>query len=82
MSPSTVSFSDVISKEVVENWGDDKSFDAKEALVTHMEERFEAKTINILEARDEGEQLILLITTDLWEEPREFALFSSGSLVW
>ncbi len=82
MSPFTISFVDQNSKVLLETWGGSKGFDAKEALVAHMQERFEVQTIDIVEAKDDGDQLILLIRTDLWNKPREFALLSSGSLVW
>ncbi len=82
MSPPTISYADVLSKQLVENWGDDKGFDAQETIAAHMQERFEVKTIHILEVKDEREQLMLQITTELWEKPREFALLSSGSLAW
>jgi hypothetical protein len=82
MCPSTISYADVLSKQVVENWGDDKGFDAEETIATHMAERFQASAIHIVQVKDEGDNLIVCITTELWEVPKEFALLSSGSLVW
>ncbi len=82
MSPSKIFYANVLFKQLVENWCDDKGFDAQETIAMHMEERFEVKIIHILEVENEGEWLILRMTTDLWQEPREFALLSSGTLAW
>ncbi len=82
VSPCAVTFADVLVKQLVQDWGDDKNFDADEKISLHMEERFGAKSIHVAAASEEEEQLLLRITTDQWAEPREFALLSNGSLAW
>jgi hypothetical protein len=48
----------------------------------NMEDRFSVSCVHIAEVRDEGAFLMLRVTTDHWNEPREFALLDTGSLAW
>jgi hypothetical protein len=82
MALPMISYTDVVTKQLVENWADDKGFVAEEEIYTHLQERFGVQTINVIHAKDEGEFLMLTLTTDCWQEPREFALLSNGSLAW
>jgi hypothetical protein len=82
MFPPSISYADVLSKQLVENWGDNKGFDAEETILMHLEERFEVEQFEIVRAKDEGDQLILEISAEQWEKPKEFGLLSNGSLVW
>jgi hypothetical protein len=82
MSLPTVSYTDVITKQLAENWGDEKGFDAAEQICMHLQERFGIKSIRLIQAKDNGEFLLLTLTTDCWQEAREFALLSNGSLSW
>lgn len=82
---TTITYADVVTKQAVEDWAEVRGFSAEEQLSMHFEERFErfgASSIHITAAEDQGECLILQLTTDRWEEPKEFALLSDGSLSW
>jgi hypothetical protein len=82
MALPVISYRDVVTKQLVENWADDKGIVAEEEICTHLQERFGVQVVNLIHAKDEGEFLLLILTTDCWQEPREFALLSSGSLAW
>lgn len=82
MAETTIAFQDVVTKQMVENWADDKGFIASEEICLHLEERFEVQRVVVHQAEDKGDFLSLMISTDQWSEPREFALTSAGSLAW
>ncbi len=82
MTCGTITFADVLIKQMIEDWGDNKAFDAAEQILLHMQERFSVSAVHVVEARDEGAFLILRLTTVCWSEPREFALLGNGSLAW
>jgi hypothetical protein len=83
-SPSVpkITYADVLTKQLIENWGDNKGFNAVEQIMLNMEDRFSVSCVHIAEVRDEGAFLMLRVTTDHWNEPREFALLDTGSLAW
>ncbi len=82
MTSATISYLDVPTKQVIDNWGDKNGFDAAERIKQRMEDRFSVSWVHIVEARDEGAFLALRMTTDRWSEPREYALLDNGSLAW
>jgi len=82
MSRPTVTFANVLTKQLLQDWGDVSHIDAEEAIVLHFEERFDVKNIHVESARDDGEHLLLNVATDLWSVPREYALSREGSLIW
>ncbi len=82
MTSATIAYADVLTKRMIEHWGDKKGFDAAERIKLHMEDRFSVSRVHIVEARDEGAFLALCMTTDRWSEPREYALLDNGSLAW
>jgi len=82
MDSRAISYSNAIYEHMIESWGKDKGFDAKDVIARHLEEIFKIKNSQIIEVKDEGDQLILRIKTSGWNVPREFALLCSGSLVW
>ena len=82
MDSREISCSNAIFKHIIESWGKDKGFDAKDAIAKHLEEIFKIKNSHIIEVKDEGDQLILRIKTSAWKVPREFALLCSNSLIW
>ena len=77
-----VTYSNVVIKQQVEAWAENLEFDADEQLFMLLEDKYGTTNLTVVDARDEGECLILAIVTDLWNEPREFALLRSGSLAW
>jgi len=77
-----ISYTDIVTKQAVEDWADDKGFVAEDQLSLHMEEKFGAHSVHVTDANDQGDFLILQVTTDCWEEPREFALLPDGALSW
>lgn len=80
-----ITYADVVTKQAVENWADERGFIAEDQLRLHFEDRFErfgARSIHVAAAEDQGECLILQLTADCWAEPREFALLSDGALSW
>jgi hypothetical protein len=79
---TSVTYADVVTKQAVENWADERGLVAEEQLTLHLEERFGAHQIHVTSADDQGDFLVLHLTTDQWAEPREFALLSDGALSW
>lgn len=79
---TNITYEDVVTKHAVENWADDKGFVAEDQLRLHLEERFGAHCVHVTSANDQGDFLVLQLTTDCWEEPREFALLADGALSW
>lgn len=82
MEQVRIKYDDILTKQMVEDWADDKGFIASEEISLHLEERFDVAHILIHEAVDQGDFLSLKISTDKWSEPREFALMSTGALAW
>lgn len=77
-----VEFADVITKQTVENWGDDKGLDAVGKIHAHFRERFGLGRFCILSAKDNTDHLELEVKSDQWDRAREFALDSAGNLIW
>ncbi len=82
MPQATIEFEDVLTKQLVDDWAHDRGFVAVEEICLHLEERFEVERIVIHNADDQGDFLLLKISTDQWADQREFALMSTGSLAW
>jgi hypothetical protein len=82
MEPATLTYENVVTKQLVEDWADDKGFVASNLICLHLEERFGVTTIHVVAAVDQVDFLLLQLTTERWPEPREFGLLSSGSLTW
>lgn len=75
-------FADIIVKQRVEEWADGLDFDPTEQLRLVLGDKFGTMRFLVHDAQPEGDFIILKISTDRWLEPREFALFQSGSLVY
>ena len=82
MSRPVITFSDVLTKQLVQDWGDVSNVDAEESIALHFEELFSVKRIYVESARNDGETLLLKVATDLWSASREYALSREGSLIW
>lgn len=82
MDSVTLTYEDVVTKQLVEDWADDKGFNASDQLCLHLEERFDVAEIHVVAAVNQGDFLMLRLTTERWAEPREFGLLSDGSLTW
>lgn len=82
MAPSPVTYSDVVIKQRIENWAVGLEFNPDEQIYMLFEDKFEVKEITIINARPEGDAMMLTVRTDVWKEPREFALLKSGGLAW
>ena len=80
MTPIT--YADVMVKQRVEAWAEGLDFDPEEQIFMLIEDKFGAGEVTVLDARPEGNCMMLTIETDVWEEPREFAFLKSGSLAW
>jgi len=79
---ATITYADVATKQALESWADGKGFIAEDQLVLHLEERFGVSAIHVTTTIDQGDFLVLQLTTNCWEDPREFALLSDGALSW
>jgi hypothetical protein len=77
-----MTYGDVVTKQTVEDWADGRGFDADDQIRLHLEERFSVSTIHVASAMDRGDFLLLMLSTDQWKEPREFALLADGALSW
>jgi hypothetical protein len=82
MDRLSITFGDPTIQQLVEDWANDKGFVATDQLVMHLEERFQVAAVHVVAAISQGGFLILRLTTDRWQEPREFGLLSNGSLTW
>jgi hypothetical protein len=81
-SSAKITYADFLMKQLIESWGDNKGFDAAEQILLKIEDRFSVNHVHVVEARNENTFLMLRVTTDQWNAPREFALLDSGSLAW
>lgn len=82
MDGHSITFADPTTQQLVQDWADDKEFVAMEQIAMHLEERFRVAAIHVVSATNQGDFLMLRITTDRWHEPREFGMLSNGSLTW
>ena len=81
--PTSITYADVLTKQLVQDWGGAHNQDAEESILIHFEQRqFGVREIRVESARVEGELLFFLITSDLWVVPREFSLTPEGSMMW
>jgi hypothetical protein len=81
-TPATISYSNILVKQQVEGWAEGLEFDPEEQILMLFEQKYGAAKVTVVEAHPEGDSLMLRLATDLWTEPREFALLKSGSLAW
>lgn len=77
-----ITYADVVTKQAVENWADERGLVAEDQLTMHLEERFGAHQVHVMSVDDQGDFLVLHLTTEQWTEPREFALLPDGALSW
>ncbi|MGA2066674.1 MAG: hypothetical protein ABSG86_16985 [Thermoguttaceae bacterium] len=49
-----ITYADVLTRQLIENWGDNKGFNAVEQIMLNMEDRFSVSCVHIAEVRDEG----------------------------
>ncbi|MGO8691354.1 MAG: hypothetical protein ACLQLG_17160 [Thermoguttaceae bacterium] len=82
MAAAKITYADALIKQLLDDWGDDKEFDAAEQIALHMEERFSVTAVDVVKAANKGTFLIFWVSTDRWKEPREFSLLDNGSLAW
>jgi hypothetical protein len=82
MGENFITYKDVTTRQVVDAWGKDKDFVVEEQLTLHLEERFGISSVHVIAAIDQGDFVLLQLTTNCWREPREFALLSDGALSW
>ena len=82
MTDAVITYADVVTKQLVENWAEDRGFSAADQICLHVEERFGARSVRVVTAHDQGDHLVLRLLTDCWEKPKEFALLSDGALSW
>ena len=83
MSDLAIMFADVITKQLVQEWGIANNQDAEELIAIHFQqERFGVNEICVGPARVNGTNLLFQVVTDQWSGPREFALSPGGSLMW
>lgn len=78
----SLDFSNVVIKQTVEDWGDDKGFLASDRLWVSLVERFGVSKARVVDATDEGDFLMFRVTSDAWSDVREFAVLSDGSVAW
>lgn len=79
---NAVAYADVVTKQVVENWADERGLVAEDQRAVHLKERFRRHRIHVTSANEQGDVLVVHLTTDPWAEPREFALLSDSAFSW
>lgn len=82
MNQTTVKFENVLTKQLVEVWSDARGFLAEDMISLHLEEVFGIEQIVIHSADNQGDFLLLKVSTDQWADHRKFALMSTGTLAW
>jgi hypothetical protein len=82
MPRPAITYADVLTKQLVQDWGDVHHLDAEQSIALHFEQRFGVQAIKVESADDTGEVLILKVVSNLWSAPREFGLSCEGSLIW
>jgi len=82
MGSPTITYADILTKQMVEDWADEKGFDAADEIALHLEERFSLNEVHVLSALERDGFLLLQLSSDGWTDRREFALLDDGSLVW
>jgi len=75
-----LSFESVITKQELENWSDDKPFDAVERLGAHLIDLFGQGRYTIVSLVDHGEHLILGVVSEKWSGTKEFGFDVEGKL--
>ncbi len=82
MNETTVKFENGLTKQSVEDWADARGFLAEDRISLHLEELFGIERIVIHSADNQGEFLLLKVSSEQWTDQREFALMPTGSLAW
>jgi hypothetical protein len=82
MTPTAINYANVLIKQRVEAWAEGLEFDPEEQLLMLLEDKYRTASFTVVDACAEDECLMLKVTTDLWKEPKEFALLRNGSLAW
>jgi hypothetical protein len=82
VTQATITYSSVIVKQQIEVWGEGLEFDPEEQVIMLLEDKFGPSHFNIADARPEQDCMILIVESNAWEGPKEFALLKSGSLAW
>jgi hypothetical protein len=82
MTPFHVTYSDIMVKQRIEAWAEGLDFDPEEQIFMLLEDKFGAKVVSVIDSQPEGDAMMLIVGTDVWIEPREFALLKNGSLAW
>ena len=81
MNAPSISYSNIVIKQRIEAWAEGLEFDPEEQILMLLEDKYGAMNVAVVDAYPDHECLMLKLTTDLWKQPREFALLKSGSLV-
>ncbi len=74
-----IKYSNIIVKELVEDWCDKKGMIAEDQLSIHFDQ-LEINEAEVLDAKDHGTFLMFNITCSKWKSPRELGLSEKGSL--
>lgn len=82
MNETKVEFENGLTKQLVEDWADARGFVAEDRISLHLEERFGIERIVIHSADNQGDFLLLKVSSEQWTDQREFVLMSTGSLAW
>lgn len=79
---ASVTYAHAALKRSLENWADGKPFDASEQISISLADRFGATEVAVEQVLPNSRFVELMIRSDAWCGPRQFALLDSGSLAW
>jgi hypothetical protein len=69
-------------KKTVRLWKPTLNFNAESEIANHLFEKFEIDEVLVVEAKNCGDHLMLVLQSNIWKTSREFGLLDNGSLVW
>lgn len=81
MNAQNVCFASDSLRERLRSWGDGLGFDPIEQLAVLLNERFGINMLIVHDVKDEGDFVVVAVSSDTWQTPQEFALFQSGTIV-
>lgn len=80
MDYPSLTYADVVTKQCVEAWAEGLDFDFEEHVMTHLEQLFDIKSAEVVDASPDSDAIRLNIVTDRWTKPKQFVLDRNGSL--
>ncbi|MFA5794685.1 MAG: hypothetical protein WC980_06440 [Candidatus Brocadiia bacterium] len=75
-------YSNIVIKQLLENWVSSRGESADELVALHMEEKFKVHEVLVTDVKDQNDFLLIKISSMQWGFPKEFILTRGGTLAW